>query len=464
MAEYRTVQELGRALAAGEASSREIVQRCLDRIAETDAELKAWETLCGERALTEADASDARRKQGASLGPLDGVPFGAKDLYDSAGVETRSSSKVLAGRVPDRDCTCVGRLREAGAVLLGKTRTHEFAYGAATPPVRNPWNTAHFPGGSSGGTGAAVAAGQVPFGLGTDTGGSIRIPTCFNGLSGIKATFGRVPKDGVAVLSWSTDHTGPMCHTAEDVALAMNVLAGHTDLDISTSKVPTEDYTANLGRGVKGLTFGVPTNYFPSHFPEVQAAVDAAVDEIAKLGAEVRKVTIPESWDLAKPAAFAIWLAEGSAYHQARMRRQKDQYTDDVRALILAGEFILATDYLNAKRYRSRLIVDMKRMYNDTGIDALLTPTTPGTAFKPDQETYNAPDGWEDFVLPAAIHCTSPFNITGQPALSVPCGFDDKNLPIGLQIAGRPWADALTLQVGHAYQQVTDWHTRRPTI
>ncbi len=462
MPDFRTIHELAAGLAEGEYSSRDLTQASLDEIAATDGVLKAWVAVATDRALAEADASDQRRKEGRTLGPLDGIPYGAKDLYDTEGVETRSSSEVLAGRIPDRDCSAVARLRDAGAVLVGKTNTHEFAYGAATPPTSNPWNLKHVPGGSSGGTGAAVASGQVPFGLGTDTGGSIRIPTAFCGLSGIKPTFGRVPKDGVAALSWSTDHTGPMCHDIEDVAISMNILAGHAERDPNSGRFPVPDYMARLRSGVQGAKLGVANNYFKTHFPDVQAAFDTAVGQLAAAGADIVSVDVPESIEMVKPAAFAIWLAEGSAYHQARYRRQKDQYTADVAALILPGEFILGTDYINARRFRSRFNHEMRQMYDQTGIQALLTPTNPGTAFGQDWAEYTAPDGWSDAVLSTAIHFTSPFNMTGQPAATIPSGFDANDLPYGLQIVGRPWADDFCLQVAYAYQQVTDWHLRHP--
>ena len=459
-----TVAAIARGLAAGDFSSREITEHCLKRIAEVDKTLQAFSVLCTDKARADADAADTRRKRGTSIGPLDGVPYCAKDLYDTAGVETTSSSKTLKGNVPAQDASTVAWLRRAGSVLLGKTYTHEFACGAATPPTRNPWNLAHVPGGSSGGTGAAVAAGEVPWGLGTDSGGSIRIPSCWNGLSGLKPTFGRVPKDGVAVLSWSTDHTGPLCHTAEDVAMAMNVLAGYTGRDPNSARKPSEDYTRNLDQPITGLKIGMPVNYFPSHMPAVSTAVADAINQLKRLGTDVREVTMPPRLDLAKYAAFALWMAEAAAAHSLRFFRHKGDYQPDVRDLISTGHLILATDYINMQRYRQKVNSDIRRVWDESGIDVLVTPTAPATAFRPGQAEYRAPDGWSEGVLAAAVHNTSPFNLTGQPALTVPCGFDENNLPIGLQIVGRPWAEGLVIRVGHAYQQGTDWHTKRPAV
>ena len=464
--EVPTVKAIADGLAKGEFSSREITERCLRQIETTDGVIKAFNLVTTNVALKAADASDERRRNGRPLGPLDGVPYAAKDLVETAGIETTGSSKVLAGNVPTRDASTVERLNAAGAVLIGKTNTHQFAYGVQTPPTRNPWDMelARVPGGSSGGTGAAVATTQIPLGLGTDTGGSIRIPACLNGITGLKATFGRIPKDGVFVLSYSRDNIGPMCRTAEDAALTLNVLAGRDARDPNSSARPTEDYTAALATGVMGLRIAVPTNYFVSHYPAVTAAFRAAAEQLRALGADLFEVTVPQSVAQAPPAGFIVTLAESAAWHGPRLRRQGQDYGDDVRRNLQLAELVLATDYINAKRFRSRFIADMRQHWRDERIDVMITPTIAVTAARHGQMEYEAPDGFSETLMAASTRCTSPFNLTGQPALTVPCGFDEKGLPVGLQIVARPWEEALVLRVGHAYQQATDWHARRPDL
>lgn len=458
-----TISHLAAGLEAGEFSSREIVEQALKRIDESDATLKAWVTLAPEFALAEADAADARRAAGRRLGPLDGIPYACKDLIDTKGVATTSSSKVLRGNVATRDAGVVQRLRQAGAVMLGKTNTHEFAFGILSPPTRNPWdaNTARTPGGSSGGTASAIAAGHVPFGLGTDTGGSIRIPAALCGITGLKATMGRVPKDGVAVLTWSMDHVGPMCWTAADAALVLNVLAGHSDADSTTARRPIDDYTAKLDLPLQGIRAGVAVGYFTTHYPAIAAAFDKAVDDLRELGAETPEISMPASLDLTQETGAGL-NAEASAWHGPRMRSQADDYAPDVRRWLKQGELVLATDYINARRNRARISADVRRIFDDHRLDVLLTPTVPTTAAAFDQDEYVAPDGFREPVMVASLRGTWPFNLTGQPAVTVPCGFDDQGLPVGLQIASRPWDEATTLRVGHQYQRVTDWHQRRP--
>ena len=464
--EIRTVRAIADGLAAGEFSSREITQVLLDHIERTDGTIRAFTRLAPEVARKAAAAADERRRAGRVIGPLDGVPYVAKDIVETAGIETTGSSDVLKGNVPTRNASVVERFNAAGAVLMGKVNTHQFAFGVQTPPTRNPWDmeTARVPGGSSGGTGAAVASGQVPIGFGTDTGGSIRIPACLNGITGLKATFGRVPKDGVYAQAWSADHIGPMCWTAEDAAIALSVLAGYDARDINSSKRPVEDYVAKLGGGVQGLRVAVSTNHFVSHYPGVTNAFQAAVDALRGLGGEIVEVTMPKSLDFSQPLAFAIALGDSGAWHGPRLRRQEKDYQADVASYLKVGEVMLATDYINAQRYRSRIIAEMRQLWRDQRIDVLVTPTLAVTAAQHGQMEYKAADGFEETLMSASVRCTVPFNVTGQPALTVPCGFDEQGLPVGLQIIARPWAEALMLRVGHAYQQATDWHTRRPAI
>ena len=463
-----TVAGLARALVAGERSARDVTADCLRRIAATDADLKAWSRLCPDRALQEADASDARRAAGRSLGPLDGVPFGVKDIIDTEGVETTCSTDLLAGNVPDTDATAVARLRAAGAVMLGKVNTQPFAYGVTTPPTANPWNLDHVPGGSSGGSGVAVAARQIPFALGTDTGGSIRIPAALNGVTGLRPTFGRVPKDRTAVVGYSLDTVGPLCLTAQDAALVLNVIAGHHPDDPSAARVPPADFTAAIppddaSRPLDGLRVGFMGGYFTSHFPQVTDAVRAAAGVLEELGAQVRDLPGPtiDGIDPHVPG-FAVRMPEAAAWHAGPLRTRQAEYPPITVQLIRPGEFILATDYINGRRYRRRYGVLMRQLYDDTPLDVMITPTVPATALRQGQAHYRSPDGFEEELVFGTIRCTFPFSLSGQPVLTVPCGFDDSALPIGLQIAGRPWAEATVVRVGHAFQQATDWHQRPP--
>ena len=464
--DLRTVKSIADGLAKNEFSSREMTALCLDRIERTDGAVKAFITVTAETALAAADASDERRRAGRPIGPLDGVPYAAKDLFETKGIETTGSSDLLKGYVPNRSATVVDRLAAAGAVLVGKANTHQFGYGVQTPPTRNPWDggTARVPGGSSGGTGAAIAAGQAAFGIGTDGGGSVRIPACLNGITGLKATFGRISKFGALVLSYSFDHVGPLAWTVEDVALALDVMAGHDPRDPNSSKRPTEDYTAALSGGVRGLRVAVPTNYFVSHYPAVAGALQDSLDVLKGLGAEVIQVAVPKSVEMTDPAGFGIALAESAAYHAPHVRANPGGYRPDVLSFIKTGEFILATDWINASRYRTRICAEMRQLWDDQRIDVMATPTVAVTAAPHGQMEYTAPDGFTETLMSASIRCTYPFNLTGQPALTVPNGRDEGGLPTGLQIVGRPWAEAMVLRVGHAYQQATDWHTRRPDL
>ena len=461
-----TIAAAASGLDRGDFSARELLSETLRRIGRTDHQVRAWLRLCPDRALQEADASDTRRAAGRTLGPLDGVPFGIKDIIDSEGVETTSGSDVLAGNVPARDATAVARLRAAGAIAVGKVNTHAFAYGVLTPPTRNPWNTDHVPSGSSGGSGASVAAAHVPLALGTDTGCSIRAPAAVCGITGLKPTFGRVPKDGVAVLSWSLDHVGPMAWTAEDAALTLNVLAGRSDRDSTSSRRPTEDFTRDLHRSLAGLRIGLPAGYFSSHFPAITAAVATAATTLQALGATLRPIASSPTVNGLPPhiPGLAIHFAEPPSWHAGRLRRQRDDYPPDVATFLQHGEVMLATDYINARRYRRRFGLEMRRFYDRHQVDLLITPTVPVTAGAAGQTDYRSDDGLVEDLVWASVRCAFPFNMTGQPALTVPCGFDDAGLPIGLQIAGRPWAESTVLRVGHAFQQATDWHTRRPAL
>ena len=449
-------------ISSRELSPVELVQSALDRIAEVDGRLSAFVLTTGEQALEAAQQAEKEIADGGYRGPLHGIPVGIKDLYDVVGVPTTSSSDVRSDYLPTEDAASVAMLRTAGAVIVGKTHTHEFAYGVTTPKTRNPWNTEHVPGGSSGGSGAAVAAGEVLMAMGSDTGGSIRIPASVCGTVGLKPTYGRISRFGVTSLCWSLDHVGPLTRTVRDAGLVLNALAGFDVRDAATVKEPVPDFTAGLDDGVAGLTLGVPSNYFFDDIdPEVEATVRAAIDVLQGQGARLREVEIPYAAQM-MAVEFGLCVPEASAYHQSMLRERGEHYTDDVRVLLEAGEVVLATQYIKVLRVRT-LVKEAFRQAFD-GLDAIVCPTLPATAARVDQDAFTFPSGASKSVIDAYVGHSAPANITGLPALSVPCGFDSAGLPVGLQVIGRPFDEPTVLRIGQAYEAATDWTDRRPEL
>jgi aspartyl-tRNA(Asn)/glutamyl-tRNA(Gln) amidotransferase subunit A len=454
---YAGIRELAGRFQRGELSPVEYVTDLLRRIEAVDRTLHAFVTVTAERALTEARAAETALGRGDAR-PLLGIPVAYKDLYATRGVRTTAGSAVLADWVPEEDATCVRRLHDAGTVMLGKLITHEFAFGIQFPghrfpPARNPWNPEHIPGGSSSGSGAALAAGLAVGALGSDTGGSIRGPAAFSGIVGLKPTYGRVSRAGVVTLSWTLDHTGPMARTVEDCAGLLQALAGHDPADPASSREPVGDYLGGLGQGIEGLRVGVPRAYFWDGVgPEVGAAFEAALGVLGKLGAVVREVEIPSIH--AAPAFMAILLSEAYAYHERDLREHPELYGEVLREKLLAGALITGPEYVQAQRLRAQLRADMARALAE--VDVMATPTAANPA--PPFSVVLDPD----FPFPKSN--MAPFNMTGLPALALPCGFSSTDLPLSLQLAGRPFDEATVLRVGHAYEQATDWHRRRPPV
>ena len=439
---------------AGRLSPVELIDSVLDRIADTENTLHAFVCVVAELARNAAQAAAEEIAAGRYRGPLHGIPLGVKDLYDTAGVPSTSGSKVRAGYVPDTNAVAVERLFAAGMVMVGKTHTHEFAYGVITPTSRNPWNPGHIVGGSSGGAAAAVASGACMVGLGSDTAGSIRIPASLCGTVGLKPTYGRVSRRGVALLAWSLDHVGPLTRNVRDCALVLNAIAGFDRLDPACLDMPVPDYTTGLDQGITGLRVGVPANYFFDHVhDDVAAAVRHAINVLQGLGAQVREVTIPYT-DALAAVEFGILLPEASAYHQEWLRDKGDLYSPDVRLFLEMGEFVLATDYIKALRVRTLIQQGWAAMFDD--IDVLVSPSTPLAA--PTVDTADAiwSDGTSENIVAALIRLTLPANVTGLPALSMPVGFDGAGLPLGMQIMGRPFDEATVLRVGQAYETASD--------
>jgi aspartyl-tRNA(Asn)/glutamyl-tRNA(Gln) amidotransferase subunit A len=441
-------------IAAGRLSPVELTESVLDRIEATEGVLGAYAHVTPDLARKAAAHAEQEIAAGRYLGPLHGIPLGVKDLYDTAGVPSTSSSAVRAGRVPDTDSVAVEKLLAAGMVLVGKTHTHEFAFGGITPTTRNPWDPGRIPGGSSGGSGAAVAAGSCMVGMGSDTAGSIRIPAALCGTVGLKPTYGRASRRGVASLSWSLDHVGPLARNVPDCALVLDAIAGYDRLDPATVDVPVPDHTAGLDDGIAGLRVGVPSNFFFEHVhPEVEQAVRAAISVLEGLGAELREVTIPYA-DQVLAAEWAIILPEASSYHQRTLREVPDLYLEDTRISLEAGELVLATDYIRALRVRTLMQQAWAAMFDD--IDVLVTPGMPFAAPEVGATETTWSDGVTESLTPALIRLTSPGNLTGQPVLALPVGFDAAGLPLGMQVTGRPFDEATVLRVGMAYERVSE--------
>jgi aspartyl-tRNA(Asn)/glutamyl-tRNA(Gln) amidotransferase subunit A len=456
---YAGIRELGRRFRRLELSPVELTQRLLERTARLEPKLHAFVTVTADRALADAKAAETALVQGDPR-PLLGIPIAYKDLYATRGIRTTAGSAVLADWVPAEDATCVARLQAAGCVMLGKLITHEFAFGIQFPghrfpPARNPWNLDHIPGGSSSGSGAALAAGLTVGSLGSDTGGSIRGPAAFSGIVGLKPTYGRCSRAGVVTLSWTLDHTGPMARTVEDCAYLLGALAGHDAADPASSRAPVGDYLGELSRGIQGLRVGVPRAYFLEGVqPEVAPAFERALATLRELGASVADVEIPSIWTA--PAYMAILLSEAFAYHERDLRERPHLYGEGLREKLLAGGVFSGAEYVQAQRLRARLQAEMLEVLGR--VDVLATPTMPSPAlpFSVVQDP--------DLPYPFPRSLTSPFNLAGLPALALPCGFSASGLPLSLQLAGRPFDEATVLRAGHAYEQATEWHRRRPPV
>jgi aspartyl-tRNA(Asn)/glutamyl-tRNA(Gln) amidotransferase subunit A len=448
-----SLQALAAEFRAGQASPVEATEACLRRIGERDGELNSFLTLCGESALEEAGRLTEELAAGRYRGPLHGVPIALKDLFLTAGVRTTAGSKILQDWVPDRDATVVRMLRQAGAVVLGKLNMHEFAYGITSEnphygPIRNPYDPERIPGGSSGGSGASVAAGLCYGSLGTDTAGSIRCPAALCGIVGLKPTYGRVSRTGVIPLSWSMDHVGPMTRTVADAAQMLEAIAGYDPADPTSARRPVPAYHRLIEGGVKDLRLGIPRQHFwrPIH-PEVEARVRVAIGELERQGAQVREVFLP-CLEYAWAAYLPVKDAEATAYHRRTLRERAGDYGEDVRRLLLRGLFVSGVDYVDGQRARRRIRREFLTCLQE--VDALVTPASPIPAPKIGQERVEVGDtsGTPRELL---VRNFFPFNLTGLPAVTVPCGLAD-GMPVGLQIAGRPWEEATVLRIARAWE------------
>ncbi|HKC74196.1 MAG TPA: amidase [Chloroflexota bacterium] len=478
---YLTIAEAARLIRTRAIAPVDLVEAMLARIETHDGRVRAFLHVAGDQALPEARTAGRAPAGGEDRGPLHGVPIAIKDIVDVAAMPTTAGSRVLAGNVASEDAALVAALRRAGAIIVGKTNTHEFAYGVITPPTRNPWDLTRIPGGSSGGSAAALSAGMAYGAVGTDTAGSIRLPAALCGVVGLKPTYGRVSRRGIIPLSWSLDHAGPMARSVTDAALLLEAMvAGRDPRDPATAGTPLPNLRGPHASGealradVRGLRVGVPRPYFYDGLePSVAAVVEEALRVLASLGMELREVALP-GVELTFALGRAIQRPEASAYHRQRLREVPDLYGDELRGDLELGELFLATDYIHAQRVRAELHTQWLEVMDQ--LDVLAMPTVPvgapRSAGTPAQEgtTSGAVKGTLPHFpdVPAGkgrlLHNTYPANLVGFPALSLPCGLTAEGLPVGLQLIGRPFDEATVLRAGHAYEAATAWHTMRPPL
>ena len=463
---FLSITEASELVRQGELSPAELVSAHLARIRATDERLNSFITLLDSEAEAAAAAAEAEVRSGGWRGPLHGIPIGLKDLYYTRGVRTTMGSRVMADFVPHHDAAVVEKLREAGAVIVGKLQMHEFAVGVTSEnihygPARNPWDTERVTGGSSGGSASSVASGQCMGALGSDTGGSVRIPSALCGIVGLKPTFGRVSKFGVFPASWSHDTVGPMTRTVKDAAIMLSALAGHDDRDPSSSSRPVEDYAAALGRSIKGIRIGIHRDYFFDLLePDVEQAVEEAAGVLEGLGASVEEVSVPLMNDSAAISA-SILGAELAEIHMQNIKERPGDFDPSVRPRIEAGALGTAVQYVRAQRARTVFVEQVREVFQR--VDALLTPAVPITAPKIGEEPLSV-GGRVESKLTVLPRLSRPFNLCGIPAITVPCGLGPSGLPIGLQLAGRPFEESTVLNLAHAYEQATQWQQMRPPI
>lgn len=458
---FLTIAEAAQLIKARKLSPVELAQACIAKTKRLDNVLCAYVELTEDIALAAARTAEAEIAAGGWKGPLHGIPIGLKDIYDTAGTRTTGHSRLLATRIPDQDATTVTKLRQAGSVITGKLGTFEFAIGGPsfdilTPPARNPWNPDHTTGGSSSGSGAAVAAGLVLGAMGTDTGGSIRGPSALCGLAGIKPTYGLLSRKGILPLSQSLDHAGPMCWTSEDCALMMQALAGHDPGDPASARVPIPDYAAEIGKPVQGLRIGVIRHFHETDnpaTPEVLAALEEAIKVLGGLGCEVVDVTLPPLADFAA-VGVTIMASEAFAIHEKSLQASPELYGEFGRDRITMGAFFTAADYVAAGYKRRELAAKVAEVMKT--VDVLMTVGSPFPA-----QPIDAVPKYLFFRTPSL---TMPFNVTGLPALCVAMGFSSTGLPLSMQLVGKGFAEPVLFGLGDAYEKATPWKSRRPAM
>jgi aspartyl-tRNA(Asn)/glutamyl-tRNA(Gln) amidotransferase subunit A len=457
-----TIAEASALIAAKKLSPVDLTEACLARLHATEDTIHAFVLPTEDRARADAKAAEAAIMKDGPRGPMHGIPIGLKDIVDTAGIETTCGSKILAGNVPKQDAACAARLAAAGTVLMGKLTTHEFADGGPSfdlpkPPARNPWNPNHFTAGSSSGTGAAVAAGAILCGIGTDTGGSIRGPAALCGIAGLKPTYGLVSRAGVAPAAFSLDHIGPMAWSAEDCAIMLQVLAGHDPAaDPASASQPVPDYRAALTGHLKGVRVGVIRHFHEDDYPverSVQDGIDNALTVFRSLGASVSDVSLSSLQDW-QACGSLISIVERAAAYEEWSRTRLGDFSERVRRRLQLGALVSGVDYVQAVRRRRELRAELQAAM--ASLDVAITAGAPGEAARID-----AIPKWDLFDKP---NFTMPFNVAGYPALCVCSGFGPGGLPVSVQIVGKPFQDAMVLRVGDAFEKATSWRSRRPPL
>lgn len=480
-----TISEAQAKLSARELSAVELTRAVLDRIQATDGRLHAYLHVCADAALSQAEAADQMLAAGAPPSPLCGIPIALKDVILTRGIRSTAGSKILEDFIPPYDATVTRRLRDAGAVIVGKANCDEFAMGSsnensAYAACRNPWNTDRVPGGSSGGSAAAVAADQAWASLGTDTGGSIRLPAAFCGVVGLKPSYGRVSRFGVVAYASSLDQVGPVTKDVRDCALLLQAIAGHDPRDSTSVAAPVPDYTAEMDAGVRGLRIGIPREYFVDGMqPEVEAAVRRAVGGLEEMGAEVVSVSLPHT-EYAVAAYYVVATAEASSnlarydgvrygYRAADAAGLADMYRatrargfgNEVKRRIMLGTYVLSAGYYDAyylQAQKVRTLVRCDFLHAFETCDVIATPVAPTTAFLVGEKTDDPLTMYLSDIFTIAV------NLAGLPGISVPCGFDDRGMPIGLQLIGRAFDEATLLRAAYAHEQTQDRPRRRPSL
>ena len=464
-----TISEAAKLFRAKKLSPVELTQDCLARIERLNPKLNAFITVTADSALAEARRAEAEMLQGQSRGPLHGIPIALKDLVDTAGVRTTAASGLFKDRVPTEDAEVVRRLKSAGAVFLGKLNMHEFAYGGSSVisyfgPVHNPWAADFSPGGSSGGSAAAVAAGLCLAAIGSDTGGSIREPSAYCAIVGLKPTYGRVSTTGVIPLAWSLDHLGPMTRSVMDAALLLQAIAGYDPRDIASLDLPVPDYVTPLSAPTASLRLGILRAHFYDELqPDILAATNSALAVLQKLTAGIRDLgTFPDTdvYSIIADTGFTILLAEAYAYHQEYVSKSPDLYQASTLQRIRNGSQISTTAYVNSRRKLDELRRSAHRLFDS--VDLLITPASPVPPFSIEELSADPNTLRAKEIL--MLRNTRPFNVLGLPTISVPCGFTSHGLPIGLQISGPSGDEATVLRLAHAYEQATNWRERKPPI
>ncbi|MCW1842652.1 amidase [Prosthecomicrobium hirschii] len=457
-----SIAEAGRMIRAGSLTSVALTEASLARIAALDDVLASFITVTGERAMADAAAADAAFAQGVDKGPLQGIPYGLKDIYMTAGIRSTCHSKLLVDNVPAEDCVVETKLKAAGGVLLGKLATHEFAFGGPSfdlpfPPARNPWNPDHITGGSSSGSGAAVAAGFCRMAMGSDTGGSIRGPAAYCGTVGLKPTYGLVSRRGIFPLSFTLDHAGPLTWSVEDCALTMQAIAGHDPEDPASADLPVPNFVADLGKGVEGMRIALPRCHYKDAVglsPETAAAIEQAAATFEKLGATVEEIALPD-YDLFNAAGRLILFSEAYAVHEKNLQTRPLDYGRLTHLRMVLGALISASDLTQAFRVRRKLSLLLNRDILGR-YDAIITASALAPAPRFDEMPQGNPPNWPIQTI--------PYNLTGNPAMSIPTGFSKSGLPLSMQIVGRPFEDATVLRIGQAFEAATGLTALRPAL